>query len=286
MEREGVRRSHRRVGLLNAKRRSKRSGPCGFTLTELLVVIGLIAVLISLLLPVLGRVRASANAAACLSNLRQMNTAWTMYLTESRGRFPDYISSTPLQPNVAYRGYWLGVLDAYRVRGEALLCPSASEPIPYAQFGQKGAGNVNYAWTGKHISGTSVIKLNPTTYRVGSYGYNRRLTAEGGYGADTKATRISQVKNLTEVPVFFDCSTFDSRPDLASVAIPVQPPNDLHGELPVGAPDHWRLMIARHGRAINIGFADGSARRVPLEEIYMMQWATVWEKIPLHLPPF
>ena len=266
-----------------------RGRNAAFTLTELLVVVGLIAVLISLLLPVLSRVRASANAAACLSNIRQMDTAWTAYLAEHRGRLPDYLINTPMQPDVAYNGYWLGILESYRVRGDVLLCASANEPIPYAQPGNKGAGNVNYAWNGKLMSGTSAVRLTNNIYRVGSYGYNRRLSIDGGngnYGVDGRATRINQVKGLTDVPVFFDCVLFDSRPDSGSVAIPAQSPPDLRGGLPVGAPDHWRLFIARHGRAINVAFADGSARRVPLEELYMLQWSGNWEKYPLHLPPF
>ena len=43
------------------------------------MVIGLIAVLVSLLLPVVGKARSAANAANCISNLRQMGMAWTMY---------------------------------------------------------------------------------------------------------------------------------------------------------------------------------------------------------------
>jgi prepilin-type N-terminal cleavage/methylation domain-containing protein/prepilin-type processing-associated H-X9-DG protein len=261
-----------------------------FTLTELLVVIGLIAVLISLLLPVVGRVRAAANSAACLSNLRQMNTAWTMYLTENHGRLPHYVYNTPSQAEVAWRSYWLGVLDTYRVRDAALLCPVADEPIPFPQVGDKGAGNVKYAWNGKFMTAASVTRLNDVIYRVGSYGYNRRLTVEGGYGGgtlmDPVVTRINQIRNLSEVPAFFDCAMPDALPDNGAAVLPVTPPNNLRGELGPGTKDHWRFLLARHGRAINVGFADGSAKRVPLEETYMMRWSANWERYELKLPPF
>jgi len=78
------------VELANISPRRYLHGPChpcrrgGFTLVELLVVIGIIAVLIALLLPALNRAREAARKTQCLSNLRQCAMAFLQYANDNR----------------------------------------------------------------------------------------------------------------------------------------------------------------------------------------------------------
>jgi general secretion pathway protein G len=90
-----------------------------FTLIELLVVIAVIAILVATLLPALGKARAQGKSVACLSNLRSIGLAMTMYCDANRERFPisSHTAGSILSPDG-----WLISLEPYGVTLHARRC--------------------------------------------------------------------------------------------------------------------------------------------------------------------
>jgi len=109
----------------------------GFTLVELLVVTGIVAVLIAILLPALGKAREAANRTACLSNLRHIHQAFHLYSLASRDQVPvGYRTASKQFNSMIYSttagGKWVlfGLLyDGGFLRDcRALYCPSEKNP--------------------------------------------------------------------------------------------------------------------------------------------------------------
>jgi prepilin-type N-terminal cleavage/methylation domain-containing protein len=92
----------------------------GFTLIELLVAIAVIGILASLLLPVLSKGKERGRSMACLSNLRQLNVALSMYAGENNQRLPPR----------TFVPYWVLPLHPYYQNVQILRCPSDEPGAP------------------------------------------------------------------------------------------------------------------------------------------------------------
>jgi prepilin-type N-terminal cleavage/methylation domain-containing protein len=111
----------------------------GFSLVELLVVIGIIACLVGILLPALTAAREHARRIACVSNVRQLTVAWIMYANDNRGRLCSSVLTIAPDGNEAPVSWcWIkrsfdpmqGVLWPYLRNDRVYFCPDLPSPPP------------------------------------------------------------------------------------------------------------------------------------------------------------
>ena len=181
----------------------------GFTLVELLVVIGIIALLISILLPSLNRARETANRVKCASNLKQIGLAILLYSNENRGAYPRTKASTPIAGGVSHNMIAVGhtandpfqststdatnnvpqslflLLRTQDITSEVFTCPSSNaEKDTYGGGTNAAINKSNFTDLAKNLS-YSYQDPYPEAGAIGAgFKLNNSISAEFAVGSD------------------------------------------------------------------------------------------------------
>ena len=258
-------------------KRSTLTANLGFTLIELLVVISIIALLMSIMMPALGKAKKVAQAAVCMSNLHQWGLAFKQYFQDNDGRANMGLGWVlPLVP------YFLNIEEDELVPGRVysglLICPSAKKTqLPIVQ-GVDQKGKKFYAWLewpgeGDDESGDVGFK--------GSYGVNQYVVTdlddrnddEGGRTWD-EIWHTANVREAAYVPLLLDSARGGQTP------LPQDDPPAFDGEIYFSEPSDIHEVKGfcqnRHNERVNCVFLDFSVRPVGLKELWELRWHRNW----------
>jgi prepilin-type N-terminal cleavage/methylation domain-containing protein/prepilin-type processing-associated H-X9-DG protein len=179
-----------------------RADARAFTLIELLVVIGIIAILVSLLLPALARARRASQTATCLSNLRQIGIAYQMYANSEKGFLPYALFPSWGRP-AGYPApmpmiHWYNALSPFMGQ-KVEYSPTTGDPL------------TNYAKVVRACPAWDVDKLGvpdtPGNQWLTGYGQNITLFLGSGKPADGSASVLGSKPTTTHFsdPSYWYC---------------------------------------------------------------------------------
>jgi prepilin-type N-terminal cleavage/methylation domain-containing protein/prepilin-type processing-associated H-X9-DG protein len=229
----------------------------GFTLIELLVVIAIIALLMSILMPALSRVKKQAQAVRCQAHLKQWGLIFVMYGNDNNnkimtnGRDGHWMILTRPYLNTMIQN---GRADDY----ELYFCPLAKKPLPQ---GETAVSLYSYDYEVEGITFTA------------SYGFNAWLYEPPKPDAYQdrpidRMWRTIDVKNASNVPLLTAAFHGGGCPESTD-----QPPQYDGAPWASGHNNEMvRFCLNRHGGFVNSLFTDGSIRKIGLKELWTLKW--------------
>ncbi len=229
----------------------------GFTLVELLVVIGIISILIAMLLPALNKAREAAKQVSCLSNLRQIGQAFQMYANQYR----DYFVPYSIVNSAGTNDEWAGILyNAHLVTTPLLYrCPSMTNASPFDALTTDPAKTVPTSSYWTYIDyGYNYANLGETPTSS-----SRQLTAPSyAPGAQIPAKR-SQIKHPEQTIVMTDC--LYTKPVALGGDTQVRGYHRVDDSLG-SDPSARRLPDARHNHQVDVLWVDGHATSIRVKD--------------------
>ena len=231
----------------------------GFTLIELLVVIAIIAILAAILFPVFAQAREAARKTQCLSNVRQLGTAYSMYLQDFDETFPPHVtertapSGTPDTAAGRAPFTYKTKLEPYVKNGGIFKCPSAPAwPAPAAgQWYTTDYGN-------NHNEANLPASTNQAWYQANpDFGFNETVT-------------LAALARPAEFILIGDAGRSDNTASRGGMY-----------------PQPWAFdvatqarFLARHQGGGNIAYADGHAKWTKPEKTWSSILSNQWRRNP------
>ena len=200
----------------------------GFTLIELLVVIAIIAILLSVLMPALNRVKEAGKRVQCLNNARSLTMGWLLYVEDNEGKFPKPYTSTD--------GGWMYDQNPFK--------PSADGTVQGTA--EKQLASIRAGVIFPYLESESVYRC-PVAKKYELRTYSMAQSLNGLHfpelGGGETLTKMSQLRNtggritfLDDYAINYNC-TYTIRNDESS---------------------WWNTTPIRHGSGGNVfAFADG-----------------------------